>query len=415
MRVCHIAGQMAPHKRQFFCPLPWLHISSRPNGDYKVCCRVQKKKILHENVVAKWYNTPFQKVWNSLYYQSLRQRMLNDSPSEECSYCYEEEARGQLSLRQQKIQQFYLQSEEILKKKSTIASDPIELDLKLSNVCNLSCMMCWPTSSHRVALDIEKILEDGFKDDRFAEDLSTANKIKKNWTDETLFRLNMNESIEHLQHLQFTGGEPLLNAAFFNLLENIVEKGHAKHIELWITTNLTVLKSHHLDIFKKFKRLTMHLSIDGVGSQLEYIRAPLKWDSWKNNFTLLLREGIHHKFFFTVSVYSIFGIIDFLEWSKEHDPYFEKIQMITLFEPDFLNITNLPPEAKKYVCHELQDFQARHQKSSELIQPWLHKLKESQPDVQLINKCRDYTVRRDLLKKQNVQQALPVFAHFYEI
>ena len=85
--------------RKRFCPVPWMHMSSRPNGDYRLCCRVRETKIFVDGQPAKWGKTPIQQVWNSDYMQEIRRKVLNDEFVSECDYCYQDENNGLDSLR----------------------------------------------------------------------------------------------------------------------------------------------------------------------------------------------------------------------------------------------------------------------------------------------------------------------------
>jgi hypothetical protein len=115
------------------------------------------------------------------------------------------------------------------------------------------------------------------------------------------------------------GGEPLVEDDHYSLLEKLLELGRTD-VELDYNSNLSIL--HHkewavLALWRRFKTVYVSASIDGVGPQLELLRAGAHWSTIKENLESIRRHLPHVDltFFPTVSVMNCFHIADAIpEW-----------------------------------------------------------------------------------------------------
>ncbi len=100
-----------------FCALPWMHLSSRPDGSMRTCCTsnassVQdpdsNKKIgggqvgvvkREDGVPANFNTTTLEEAWNSSYMRNVRKMMLRGEKPAPCLKCYKEEDAGHYSKR----------------------------------------------------------------------------------------------------------------------------------------------------------------------------------------------------------------------------------------------------------------------------------------------------------------------------
>ena len=119
---------------------------------------------------------------------------------------------------------------------------PRQLELSLSNACNLQCVMCngeWSSSirTHREGLPpLPKVY-----DDRFFDELA--------------------DFLPHLEVVKFLGGEPFLGAEPLRVMEMLAAS--APHVEVHVTTNGTQWSPR---IERILERLRVHVvvSLDGV-------------------------------------------------------------------------------------------------------------------------------------------------------
>ena len=97
-----------------FCALPWMHISTRPNGHMRVCCTanasaVQDKDSTNKTVSeagvlrrddgkpANLATTSLLDAWNNEYMKSVRRMMLKGEKPDSCLKCFKEEDAGHRS------------------------------------------------------------------------------------------------------------------------------------------------------------------------------------------------------------------------------------------------------------------------------------------------------------------------------
>jgi MoaA/NifB/PqqE/SkfB family radical SAM enzyme len=400
-------------KRKRFCAVPWTHLSSRPNGDFRLCCRVQSKKIKIGDRHAKWTTTDIRRVWTSEYMREIRQAMLEDKVLPECTYCYKDEEAGHRSLRQLKNELFEKEIYKILNEPGYARHLPLEVDLKLGNECNLGCIMCWPSSSSKVAGQVKSVLAEGFRDARLEEDYTTARTMVR-WGDagdayfDNLFKLR-----DYIHGLYVTGGEPLANREFMKFIDTLIEAGRAPKIDLEMSTNLILMTPEMLDKFLCFKTFCPNISLDAVGPAYDYIRHPGRWEQLAQKIEWLQSRRALFNLCFTYSVYSIFEVLPFLRWVKTTGIPLARVGFLSLFEPRFLEVSQLPTVAKTEMRREFEAYLLHEPQAAELVRPLLKHMDSQEADPALIAKCGEYTRLRDRARGTDMQRGLPRFAAFY--
>jgi len=95
-----------------FCLLPWIHLSTRPNGHMRVCCTANASSVGPTNdkehggevgvlkqadgKPANLNVTDLMSSWNNDYMKNVRKQMLNNEKPASCLKCYNEEDAGQM-------------------------------------------------------------------------------------------------------------------------------------------------------------------------------------------------------------------------------------------------------------------------------------------------------------------------------
>ena len=85
-----------------FCPLPWIHLATRPNGDVRVCCTAnasgagkQDEKtaglVKKDGIAMNLRDHTIEEVWNSEHMRRTRLQMLNGEMPASCTKCFNEE------------------------------------------------------------------------------------------------------------------------------------------------------------------------------------------------------------------------------------------------------------------------------------------------------------------------------------
>lgn len=278
------------------CVLPWIHLATTVDGVWGRCCfdatndyghyyYAESEPIfkLSEDALGcsprsryavdnpeKAFNPS--DAFNSPQMRKTRLQMIRGEQPEACKQCYSRESAGLQSHRMAVNDEFipWRDFEARVAETTadgTLALQPIYLDLRFGNTCNLSCIMCgFPiTSSRREDVPAwARAAIDPFHDDgEFWEQL-------ERWAPGLLF-------------VYFAGGEPFLQRGHDRALDLFLRTGAAEHIELRYNSNLTVLPKGGFARLRSFKKVEISASCDGVGELFETIRVGGRWDNFVRN------------------------------------------------------------------------------------------------------------------------------------
>lgn len=134
-------------------------------------------------------------------------------------------------------------------------NQPTKIAIFTGITCNLACLLCGPGASSRwrAELGLEKF-----------NDLDT----------------NVEDyDFSKIEHVTFTGGEPLLNETTLEILRRL-----NSDTNIHFHSNGTVLPTQeHLEQFARFEKFLLVFSIDDVEQQFEYLRWPAKWSDVVDN------------------------------------------------------------------------------------------------------------------------------------
>lgn len=322
-----------------FCKLPWLSVTVSAEGNYYPCCTIRN----------------FEKVNNWEDYQNSDQlRIIKDDFLEgrepiECSDCWVHEAAGIESLRQMAEG-----ASKDIEVDFDNVTDPVQIELAITQVCNLACRICGPDSSSRWVKDNNKLFNIGMADEYTA-------KAKRHLRDPAYVNWVLSHQ-SNLEYLQFIGGEPFADQ-LKEQTDLLNKLDHPESIQLSYITNGTVLPSAEMiEAWRKFKKVIISVSVDGVHKVFEYGRYPAKFDVVEKNLYYYMTlahaaENVVFKINNTVSAINIFNVPEFDEWYGGGCEFFD-ITYSLLSGPACYNIKNLNPEVKAYLSCKLEGFPA---------------------------------------------------------
>ena len=375
-----------------FCALPWIHLSTRPNGHMRVCCTANASSVSATNDKkyggevgilknddgrpANFNHTDLFRAWNSQYMRNIRLMMMNDEIPPSCQKCFREEAAGHLSKRQWETD-YWSQRIDIDALIDATGSDgSVEpkiyyIDLRLGTKCNLKCIMCSPHDSSMWVEDWNKLYPE-IKDNNLKETMMWTNKgqvdgATYNWhVKNDLFWDQLYTQIPHLKQLYFAGGEATIIEEHYRLLEKCIEMGYADKIQLRYNSNGMVLPQRLFDLWENFRDIRFHFSIDSIEDMNSYIRYPSEWSLIEENLRLLDQTGDHVEVTIACAVQAlnIFYIPDFIQWKlkqkfKKINPWPLGAGMLNfhfVYHPAHLNVKILPDDFKTKTAKKYQEF-----------------------------------------------------------
>ena len=330
-----------------YCSLLWKHISNEPLGHVRTCCIARERVTDNDGKEFTLGSTSIKDIFHSDYYKNIRQDIRDGKLPENCSPCWTDEKNGNTSKRQQ-------YNEYAKQRYGTIDYDaepdmPADLQLTLSNTCNLKCRSCNPHNSSKWVKEAEDRGMPYVKETVEIDQLDFENS--KFWTD-------MDNWLPHVTQLEIMGGEPFYMKEFSVFVDKVIEKGTPKKIHLNTCTNGTFANKKFLKkLTDNFASIGFNVSIDGATkNRFEYLRHGADWDEVSTNLDYFhhLNEthqasiGISH----TITALNVHYLAEFHDVFKERWPTFKIYHNIARY-PTWFNPSVFPEELKERIVKPL--------------------------------------------------------------
>jgi len=294
------------YKKGFHCPAPFMHTYVNASKDsIKMCCeaRFTKAKFSEKSsgIPAKERLKEF--FYNDKQLLEIREKLLKGEEPLECFVCGDRERKGWSSDRQEFIKRDGHVTPDL--KYGNRDKQPLALDIRPGNVCNLKCRMCDPGNSTEIykELELHPVLYQYYMGR--PEGKISNNMDINNFLSDIDFTL--------IERLNILGGEPTVDPDSIAFLEKLIEEDNTD-LHLNITSNCTNFNKHW-QLFKQFNKLNICASLDGIGKTYEYIRTNAKWNAVLQNINELqtLPNLTHLSINMVVQMYNIF---DVKEWAR---------------------------------------------------------------------------------------------------
>jgi len=301
-------------------------ITVHSDGSIEPCCQY--------NWQEGWDNRIYfyqQDKYKEVVVDKIQQDITNGVAHPGCSKCNSDEELGIFSLRNY--------ANQLHRNVSDVDNRVVDLELRLSNVCNLKCLMCHPISSSLVAAERHQHKEKFKKLNN--PQLSFYNPKSSNYFETQQFSDWFCEIAPTLRRVHITGGEPFLIPTVTDLLNQLLPV--ASDISLGFNTNLTLMSINQIELLQQFPNLILNVSLEGIGAMNDWIRYPSKWDIIDQHVTLVkeklptARLTIQHVLQHT-SVYSLPGLLEYCK-KMSLDYTLSPVQSI-----DCLSLNSVLPE-----------------------------------------------------------------------
>jgi MoaA/NifB/PqqE/SkfB family radical SAM enzyme len=397
-----------PHDK--FCVLPWVSLETSPVGTVRPCCLAEEEIVDDAGVKFDLNTARFVDIQNSGYMQDLRQQFLDAKQPQTCRKCWREERSGRTSKRMHTLDRL---KHMIPDQPWTADAKPLMfLDLKLGNICNLKCRICGSWSSSTFATEELANLAPG--EDRKTNHHYTMLRQGAWPRENPNFWSEIDQVIDQIRYIEFTGGEPFMIREHFDLLQRLVDRGIAGQIEIHYNTNGTQWPEDAEDIWRHFKLVEIAFSIDDVGARFEYQRSNAVWTEVVENIQKfkLMRDrhaNIQLQACSTVNVFNVLYLDQLAQWIDTQA--FDFVYWNMMHEAYYFSINTLPESAKKYIAKHLTSAQIseRHQQEFKRIVAFMNS-GASLDGFILRMKIADLDRKRN----QNLTDAEPEFAKLIE-
>ena len=375
-----------------FCPLPWIHLATRPNGDVRLCCTANASGadiidtkdvglVKQDGVVMNLRDHTIEEVWNSEQMKQTRLQMLAGDKPASCLKCYQEEHNGIVSKRQWEtvVWKERINIEEIVAKTSPDGALPVDIpyfDLRLGNMCQLKCVMCSPHDSSAWIKEW-KIQYPKYKTIELKQDQQWDIDFDYTWYQKGVFLESMRSQAHNIKELYFAGGEPLLIPEHYKILEFMIESGAASGCILRYNSNGLELPEKLFELWKHFKQVKFNFSVDAVGARNDYIRYPSKWADVVANLKRLddTPDNIVVNIACAVQLLNVLYVPELVHWKNSMN--FKKINLPPygagligthlVYLPSYLNVRVLPKHLKDKVSESVDYFCHRQMRNQEFV------------------------------------------------
>ena len=340
-----------PHDK--FCVLPWISLETSPIGTVRPCCLAEEEIVDNNGNKFDLTNASFVNIQHSNYMQNLRQEFLDQKQPSACRKCWREERAGRTSKRMHTLDRL----KHMLPDQTwTADAKPLMfLDLKLGNICNLKCRICGSWSSSQFA--VEELANLGPTEDRKTNHHYQMLKQGAWPRENPTFWSEIDQVVDQIRYIEFTGGEPFMIQEHFDMLQRLVDRGIAHNIEIHYNTNGTQYPEDADEIWKHFKLVEIAFSIDDVGERFEYQRTNAVWKEVCRNIGWFrtLREhysNIRLQVCSTVNVFNVMYLEELAQWIDQQA--FDFVYWNMMHEAYYFSISTLPADAKVAIATQLQ-------------------------------------------------------------
>lgn len=384
------------------CVLPFTHLATHPDGHTSFCCISDHKNCVSHakrgGFPISLNDVSIREMVNSESYREVRLEMLAGKEPAACTRCYDEERAGIKSKRQEENSR-YLQSSmhviEDMKEDGTIDDMDFQfVELRLGNICNLKCRTCNPVSSSKWKKDYSQLQQD-------LDFVTDYSKIEEGvWFEKDSFWGELLHNGTNLKRIYVNGGEPTLVEKHYSFLYSLINRGLAENIDLWYNINVTNIPDRLLEMWPKFKSISVTASVDDLRKRNEYIRSGSNWvDTLFNLSILRTTSWIDLSICQTLSSYNIFYVDQFYDYFSHDD----KIHHNWCYDPEFLSPWHLPDDVKEDIisrCSDMPEYVRNN------ITQTLRKERDENKFKQFIS----YNKKLDLLRHTKFEDTFPELA-----
>lgn len=353
-----------------FCCLPWIHLATHPDGGTTLCCisdhrnGASRARNFDPTTFLNLNSTRINDLINSDYNRKVRLEMLSGRIPDACQRCFFEESKNIRSKRTEENNKFNFTEDMARAITSADGNIPVNfkfIELRLGNLCNLTCRTCNPNSSTKWIQPYQKLQ----RELQFVTNYER--KINCTWIESDSFWEDLFNHSSDVELIYVNGGEPTLAEKHWKYLEELIKRGLNEKITLWYNINLTNLPDKLINLWKAFKKVQVTCSIDDLYERNEYIRVGSNWNEvLKNLDKLQSLSWIESSVCQTISWINVYNINEFISFMENRNLH---VHMNFVYDPEFLSIKILPEQLHGLIldrCSDLNEWQ-RNSISSKLL------------------------------------------------
>jgi len=231
-----------------------------------------------------------------------REKMLAGERPAGCEYCWKIEDMGRDAVSDRVYKSRIYPIEALHEARNTLPTEDVNLrtlEIAFDRTCQFACSYCNPAFSTTWVNDIRRngpydnLVSDGRNHFTHTHDSAQLFKVtESNPYIDAFFAWWESDLHRTLSELRITGGEPLMSAHTWRLIDWFKTNLGKSSTRLAINSNLGT----DVDITRLLDSthgmgIDLYTSNEAISTQAEYIRDGLVWDDWANNVERLLDSG----------------------------------------------------------------------------------------------------------------------------
>ena len=280
------AAEMKDRLGPALCLAKWQQVSLHLTTGHTNSCY---HPPLHQIELSDIKNNP-SGLHNTAHKKAQRVIMLKNERPSECQYCWNMEDLGKMSDRHYRSgEPWAAEHFEEIRNGQSENPTPSYVEVNFNHACNLRCSYCSPQFSSSW---MDEVVRHGaYPTSRPHNDLvhfqGSRRPIpsRENNPYVDAFWHWWPELYPHLRHFRMTGGEPLMDKNTHRVLDYVIANP-SPHLHLNVTSNFSVDERLWQSYLAKVKTICdgriehfmQYVSLDGWGTQAEYMRNGLNFD-----------------------------------------------------------------------------------------------------------------------------------------
>lgn len=218
---------------------------------------------------------------SSVWLRKVREKFDQDLWPNECQRCEQTESINGTSIRLNAIEFDQQQTQ----------ADYLTVGGVLDNVCNSACLTCNEDHSTKIGSLISR-------------QYKIVNNTNRFW----------DLPQDRIVHLDINGGEPSASKNYKQVLANLPH--NVKSVRL--NTNCSTVLDELLPLIERGIDVTVTVSLDGIGSVHDFVRWPIKWDTFYKNLMTYKSMPVKLNLWTTVSVLNTDDLLNIVAFAREH-------------------------------------------------------------------------------------------------
>ena len=268
--------------------------------------------------------------------QQIRHDMLQGHRPSACGKCWNLEDTGIKSdrLLKNETMSFYLDvdTQQLFDQCSINQNTTTLYKIDTSNTCNATCVTCGSQASSAWS----------------------ALERKNNTVPARSWRIRNNTADAWIDYatatsITFRGGEPLLSATNFYIIEQLIAHNNTRCFISFVTNGSVTPSDYQLGLISQFANKNFCFSIDGVGSVFEYLRYPLKWNAIEKNLEFCKINNISRSVSYTLSNVNVWYHAQTVKWFWDNDLQY---QLNPVYDPVYFQPCVLPSGIKQQILSQ---------------------------------------------------------------